>query len=186
MMWAAAEARHIAGLLRARPLIWGEADRQNVLELLPGASVAHFATHAYFVPGAPVESGIRLADGDLTARELAGRGLSAGLIVLSACETGRAESLGGDEMAGLAMALLQAGARSVLASLWPVSGCATATLMSSFYEAWQRGSDKAAALAHAMAELRLNGWDDPSHWGAFALFGDWRGDPPSHLPPAGI
>jgi tetratricopeptide (TPR) repeat protein len=173
MYFGVAEADAIAAMLDVTPLIGRRADKVTVLNRLPDASIAHLAAHAYFVPGAPLDAGVRLADQDLTARDLMGCALQADLIVLSCCDTGRTEVLGGDEVAGLTMALLQAGARSVLVSLWPVSGAATAVLMSSFYEAWEQLGDKAAALKTAQAKVRMYGWSHPHHWSAFVLYGDW-------------
>jgi CHAT domain-containing protein len=180
MYYGEDEACEIAAMLHARPLTGNKAGKAAVLSRLPKASIAHLATHAYFVPGSALDSGVRLADEDLTARELMSCALKADLIVLSACETGRAEALGGDEVAGLAMALLQAGARSVLVSLWPVSGLATATLMSFFYAAWERLGDKARALSEAAAAIRSGGWQHPHYWSAFVLYGDWSGAIPCH------
>jgi CHAT domain-containing protein len=173
MVYAGDEADEVASRLRVRPFSGGRATVAAILARLPTASIVHFATHARFVPGSPLEAAISLADGDLTAREVMTLPLRADLVVLSACETGRAESLAGDEVAGLAMALLQAGARTVLVSLWPVSGLATATMMSAFYDAWTVRRDKGAALADAMTALRDGAWPCPYYWGAFVLVGDW-------------
>jgi CHAT domain-containing protein len=186
MLYSEVEAREVAGLLRARPLIGNKASKLAVLSRLPKASIAHFATHAYFVAGSPLDSGIRLADDNLTARELISCALKTDLIVLSACETGRAEKLAGDEVAGLVMAALQAGAQALLVSLWPVSGLATAVLTTAFYAAWRKRGDMALALSEAVAEIRAQGWTHPYFWGAFVLFGDWSStipDRPFHSDP---
>ncbi len=140
--------------------------------------LAHFATHAYFAPGSPLDSGIVLADGVLTAREILEHGLRAPeFLALSACQTGMSVALGGDEMAGLSQALLYAGARSLLVSLWAVNDPATAYLMTTFYEQWQEaGQDKATALREAMVATRSArpAWAHTYYWGAFTLVGDWQ------------
>jgi CHAT domain-containing protein len=74
---------------------------------------------------------------------------------------------------GLAVALLQAGARTVLASLWRVSGAATLKFMDAFYQAWLRRGDKAAALADAVAATRDEGMTHPYYWGGFILLGEY-------------
>ena len=71
------------------------------------------------------------------------------LIVLSACQTGAAESIGGYEYAGLTQAFHLARARSVIASLWKVDDPATARLIVRFYGNWLGGSDLARALSNA-------------------------------------
>jgi CHAT domain-containing protein len=96
------------------------------------------------------------------------------LVVLSACESGSAVPLGGEELAGLGQAFFQAGAQSLLISLWRVSDPATATLMQSFYAARQTGADKALALRQAQTQVQQEShWRHPYYWGAFVLLGDW-------------
>ena len=90
----------------------------------------------------------------LTAREILEESVQLDLLVLSACETGVAESLGGQELAGLSQAFLHAGARCLVASLWKVDDPATSTLMTSFYGNWRSGADLAGALSEATAAGR--------------------------------
>ena len=98
------EARLVSAKLGALPLIRKKATKSAVLHGLSDASVVHLATHAYWVKGNPLESGVVLADGVLTAREVMQHHLRTDLLVLSACETGLGGSLGGDELAGLGRA----------------------------------------------------------------------------------
>lgn len=119
------------------------------------------------------------------------------LAVLSACECGLADTHGGGELTGLPTSLLVAGAKSVVAPLWPVDDAATALLMAHFYAAWQGGTgtdpSPAAALAAARRRLRDGTREEvrerlgPSAWlppgdrpfahpiytDAFHCFGDW-------------
>ena len=172
--YAEEEARQVAAMLGAQPLLRHQATKQAVLAALSDASIIHLATHAYFHGGSPLDSGILLADGILTAREVMQQRLEADLLVLSACETGIAGTLGGDELAGLAQAFLYAGARSLLVSLWSVDDPATAALMTAFYQARQNGADKAEALRTAMDFVRSQPrWAHTYYWGAFVLMGDW-------------
>jgi len=74
------------------------------------------------------------APGLLTAEELATLELSScRLAVLSACDTNAGVRRAGQGVASLQFALHQAGARSVLTSLWRVPDDATRELMSEFY-----------------------------------------------------
>jgi CHAT domain-containing protein len=117
------------------------------------------------------------------------------LIVLSACQTGVAESLGGNEFAGLTQAFHVAGVRCVVASLWKVDDPVTALLMARFYANWMAGSDLARALSEAMditnpaaatgdtteRARRDIGAPHPSaepppttyYWDSFVISGDW-------------
>ena len=141
---------------------------------MPKASIAHFATHAYFSLKNPLDSRIILADGDLSLREIMELNIHLKLLVLSACETGMNSSLGGDEMAGFAQGFILAGAEAVLVSLWSIDDLSTATLMESFYNQWiNENANNADALYKAMTEIRhCKDWNHTYHWGAFTLIGN--------------
>jgi CHAT domain-containing protein len=175
-VYAEEEAREVATMLGAKPLLGPQATKAKVNTNLSKATVVHLATHAYFEPNSPLDSGVVFANGNvLTAREVIDERLCADLLILSACETGMAQSMGGDELAGLGQAFLQAGARSVIVSLWSVNDSATAALMKAFYEARHSDDvDKAQALNQAMTQVReQEKWHHPYYWGAFVLMGDW-------------
>jgi len=74
--------------------------------------------------------------GILTAYEVAGMDLgSAGLVVLSACDTGTGLHLRGQEVQGLRWGFRAAGARAMVTSLWRSNDAATRTMMRAFYAA---------------------------------------------------
>ncbi|MFL5588390.1 MAG: CHAT domain-containing protein [Ktedonobacteraceae bacterium] len=172
---AEAETHMVAKQFGTNPLLGTAATKSEVLARFANATLIHLATHAFFDVNNPLESGIVLADGVLTAREILQHRLQANLLVLSACESGRVGSLGGEELAGLSQAFLQAGVRSLLVSLWRVSDPATAALMQAFYSAWQGETDKAQALRQAMTRIQQDpSWSDIYYWGAFVLMGDWE------------
>ncbi|MDM8552375.1 CHAT domain-containing protein [Desulfobacterales bacterium HSG2] len=93
------------------------------------------------------------------------------LLALSACETAM-----GDERAafGLAGVALKAGARSALATLWPVDDQATFLAVSEFYRQMKKSVPKAKALQSAQKKL-INGseYDHPAFWAPFLLIGNW-------------
>jgi CHAT domain-containing protein len=73
---------------------------------------------------------------------------------------------------GFTSAFLRAGARDVLATLWPVEDNATATLMTSFYRSFEGGSNPADALAAAQrAALHDPARAAPFQWAGFVLTG---------------
>ncbi len=90
-------------------------------------------------------------DGVLTAEEIAGLDLrNTELVTLSACETGLGDVAAGEGVFGLQRAFHQAGARSVIASLWKVDDAATQALMVEFYQnLWQKKLGKLHALRSA-------------------------------------
>ena len=105
---------------------------RRVRAQLAGASIVHLATHGYLHPTRVMSSGLLLAvpehqvqlgetddDGVLQAWEIASQlELNAELVVLSACDTGRGESVRAEGLVGLTRALQAAGARSVVATHW--------------------------------------------------------------------
>ena len=116
--------------------------------------LAHFAVHGFAAPGSGLDSGLRLADGTLTARELTGARLDGTLVCLGACDTGRSERLAGDELLGLVRSALQAGAGTVLASLWPMDQLSASLLLLDFHRRLLGGTGKADALAAAQQRVR--------------------------------
>jgi CHAT domain-containing protein len=76
------------------------------------------------------------------------------LVVLPACESGLARDHAGGEMTGLPNSFLIAGARSVVASLWPVDDAASALMMALFYDIWQGGRGDEASPARALCCAR--------------------------------
>jgi len=128
----------------------------------------------------PPEPGQR--DGYLTAEEISLLDLSGvDLFVLSACETGVGTPKGGEGMLGLRRTIRQAGARTVISSLWKVDDASTNELMQSFYRnRWLHGKGTLDALREAKVRLlrtnrrKHDGDGRPFTWGAFVLDGDWR------------
>jgi len=116
-------------------------------------------------------------NGVLTAYEATTLSLQgAELVVLSACETGLGESQNGEAVFGLQRALQEAGAETVLMSMWPVPDREKQELMTLFYQKWLGGEDKHEALREAQSELRATvkaryGGDLAYYWGAFVLVG---------------
>ena len=95
------------------------------------------------------------------------------LLVLSACDTAAGDNRAVLGLAGLAV---KSGARSTIASLWPVKDQATVSLMTSFYQKLlQEGTNKAEALRQAQIEIiQKTDFQDPFFWSAFVLVGNWQ------------
>lgn len=109
-------------------------------------------------------------DGVLTAMEVLALPLSGTqLVVLSACETGVGEIHAGEGVYGLRRSFQEAGVKSVVNSLWPVSDEGTRRLMTSFYENMFKGLPARKALKQAQLSLLDSEWNHPYYWGAFVL-----------------
>jgi CHAT domain-containing protein len=157
---------------RSEALLDADATLEALRERVPAADVLHLACHGQFRPDSPLFSSLRLGDGWMTARDAYTLDVGAGLVTLSACETGVSAIAPGDELIGLVRCFFYAGAPSLLLSLWTVDDEATAELMKDFYTALRAGSRPAAALRAAQVR-QLRERPHPFFWSPFVLTGRW-------------
>jgi CHAT domain-containing protein len=152
-------------------------------KLIADASAVHIAAHTELIPEHPDFARLRLGadarnDGALEASEIAALTLPhLELVVLGACGSASqaSPSLGQSAHASstLASAFMAAGAKSVVATLWPIDDASTAELMLHFYAALAQGKTKPEALDLAREALSKNRTLGPSGaWGSFVLIGD--------------
>ncbi|KAI9741097.1 MAG: hypothetical protein M1834_002810 [Cirrosporium novae-zelandiae] len=119
-----------------------------------------FSTHGYLSPGVPLALAILLANGQaLSVYEMMSLHLNADLVVMSACDTGHGKVTPGDDVVGsLARALLAAGAKLAIVTLWVVVDIAACLLMGEFYQCLllpnREKFDAARALRDAQMWLR--------------------------------
>ena len=165
------EAETVAALLPGARLLQGqEATMPALRAAAPGRDLLHLACHGLFRSDNPLFSALRLGDGWLTVAEAAELEIDAGLVTLSACESGRSRVVEGDELLGLTRAFLGGGAASLVVSLWLVNDESTARLMGKFYRCLQAGQSKVAALRAAQRAL-LTTQPHPYYWAPFVLVG---------------
>ena len=147
---ALVEARSVAGLYEVKPLTGEQASEEAVRKGLDQKPrIIHLATHGYLEPDVPLAAGVALANGEaLSADEWMGLDLDADVVVLSACDTGSGD-LQGNELVGLARALLFAGARASVVSLWEADDVAAALLMKNFHIQLKQFTPPAEALYRA-------------------------------------
>ena len=109
-------------------------------------------------------------------QDVYGLNLRSDLVVLSACETGIGKEVRGEGLMSLNNAFLQAGAKTVVSSLWKVDDTATKLLMTNFYQAIAtEGLTASAALRKAqIAMYKDPRYSSPFHWAAFTAQGDYQ------------
>jgi CHAT domain-containing protein len=143
--------------------------------------IIHLAVHGLANTAFPDRAALVLStapssgeDGLLQAREIRDLSLHAELVTLSACDTGTGKLLGQEGIASLERAFLLAGAKSVIASLWPADDTFTIALMRRMYQHLVDGDDKGAALRQAKLDLLKEFGDQalPIYWAGFTLVGD--------------
>jgi CHAT domain-containing protein len=155
----------------------------------------HFAAHGVMEDnvGLATQPALVLAQGQdegksgglLQVADIVGLNLTAELVVLSACNTGLGRLRAGEGIVGLTRAFLQAGASSVVVSLWKVEDQSTSRLMEHFHRHLKQGQSKAEALRQAklavlQASITLKALGKPQslaspfYWAPFILVGDWQ------------
>ena len=154
---------------------------------LENVRVIHFATHALVDERTAARTALALAPGDgesgfVGPGDLAGLKLDADLIVLSACRTAGGVVLGGEGIQGLTAPLLQAGARSVVATQWRIGDRSTVSFVEGFYRELARGLPVAEALRAAKLQAIRSG-ASPREWAAFTAVGDPLVIVPLQVPP---
>ncbi len=140
----------------------------------------HFATHGLVHESEPELSRIFLTpsegeDGSLYSGEIYNLKINAELVTLSACETGLGKVAKGEGIVGLSRALLYAGAKNLIVSLWPVADKSTSELMIEFYRQ-HLFSSYSMHFAGALRESKLKmmqseAYQRPYFWAPFILVG---------------
>lgn len=180
------EALVIADFFKTTALIGNQATKTAILPLLPKAKTIHLATYGLLddvnrkgIPGAIALSSAGEDDGILTASDILnlyaqpkGKRLRAGLVVLSAGETGTGKGTGAGVL-GLSLALISAGIPSIIISQWTVPDAPTDSFMTEFYRQLKQNPDKAQALRNAMLAT-MKQYPNPKYWAAFNLIGEAR------------
>jgi CHAT domain-containing protein len=152
---ATAVARH-AETMPAHLLLGRGATEAKVKRKAATAALLHFAVHGAVDAAQPLESALLLnagqgEDGALKVWEvLEQMQLVADLVVLSSCNSAVGEELRGEGLLSLTRAFRYAGAREVVATLWPIADGGATRLMQRFYDAHPLKSLAAQALQRAV------------------------------------
>jgi CHAT domain-containing protein len=159
-------------------LVGANATRTNFLRLpLAKYDVLHLALHGYADMEFPDRSALVFApapqlndSGFLQAREIRQLHLNARLVTLSACKTavGPIDETGANTIVN---AFIEAGAQSVVSTLWDVDDRPGSKLMESFYQRLANGEGRAEALREAKLEFVKSGLA-PYYWANFQMVGD--------------
>lgn len=189
-------ASGIIGQGESRLITGGDFSDSTITGLsdLSNYRIIHFATHGLVTAPRPecparpallTSFGGGTSDGLLSFKEIFDLKLDADVVVLSACDTAGMATIsatreagittgGNFALDGLVRAFVGAGARTVIASHWPVPDDFNATkrLISGLFTA-----PPGTAMATAMRQAQVGLMDDantshPYYWAAFAIVGD--------------
>jgi len=177
LSYAEGEARAVASLLGAQPLLGDAATTSTLRSKAGDYDIVHLIAHFDLDSQHPQSSRIILGqgkgnDGPLEVNDVFGLDLQkTNLVVLSGCQSQRGSRTRGDDVIGLSRAFIYAGSPSVIASLWSVDDDATKQLMIAFYTHLKEGLSKAEALRAAQTDIRRK-YPNPFYWAGFVLTGD--------------
>jgi len=163
---------------------------------LQNYKIIHFATHGFVNEAKPELSGILFAqdtvsilseidkllgnkpqnEGILFQSEIYNLKFNSELIVLSACETGLGKITKGEGVIGLTRALLYAGTKNIIVSLWQVSDNSTKELMINFYKNLLSDKKQVKFAKHLSDAKRKmieeKKYAHPYFWSPFILIGE--------------
>ena len=165
---AAEEVEYLASLVDSKPLLGAMATKKKVLELMPEASIIHIAAH-----GDKETGHIFLAQSYvLTQSDILKCKLTARLVVLSCCDTGKGQ-ISSEGVLGIARSFLGAGASSVLVTLWKINDMFTKLFMTVFFNKILEEKSVCLALKETMNEFQRNGeYKSFKFWAAFEILGE--------------
>jgi len=177
------EAEGVAAITSSSQLLLGASASEAALKRLarPGVRVFHLATHAVVSDGGLDRSTLALSagagdDGEVGVPEIVRLDLDADLVVLSACRTAGGRILWGEGLQGLTAPFLEAGARNVLATRWPVRDSELLPLISALYAQLGAGASVGDAVRRVRLDALARG-DGPRRWASLQLTGDGRAIP---------
>ncbi|TAE47812.1 MAG: CHAT domain-containing protein [Bacteroidetes bacterium] len=173
------EAQFVRNYTSAQLRQGSDATRNDFMERAARYRLLHFTGHgimnernprfSYLAFTAPGDSA---AQGHLYLADLYRLQLDADMVVLSACETGIGKLYRGEGISSVARGFIQAGARSVITTLWSVNDKSSAELMNRFYELLAQGLSKDEALQQARLSVITRQAKSPFYWAGFVAVGD--------------
>ncbi|PSJ72978.1 CHAT domain-containing protein [Sphingobacteriales bacterium UPWRP_1] len=175
------EIETIGNITGGITLTGAHAAKKAFLDLAGKCGIIHLAAHACVNNTEPMLSKIYFNDNYLQSYELyampAGR---VQLAVLSACNTGIGRFAHGEGVLSLSRGFMYSGCPSVITTLWAVNDCATANIMSDFYQQMlTRRLPKPEALQQAKLQYLGNAAlplmeAHPYYWAAAVQAGNFQ------------
>jgi CHAT domain-containing protein len=122
-----------------------------------GARIAHVAAHGNLRSDNPLFSALLLSDGPFTVYDLERLAEAPHHVILAACNTALSHVTAGEEVMGLAAALLTARTATLVAPVIPIPDAETAPLMTTYHRLLISGHTPAGALAQAQQHHSIDG-----------------------------
>jgi tetratricopeptide (TPR) repeat protein len=174
LYWAAEEVHLLANNLGVTPISDRRCRAPELLGRMQASVFVHIAGHCIFRLDNPLESYLDVGGERLSLVQLWShfRDHPAPRFVgLNICDGGASELLNLEQMLSFPSILVSAGARTVLAGLYPLSDRTASEISLAFYHHWFSGSSTGAALDGSIAEWHRTRPLDTTV-DAFAIHGD--------------
>ncbi len=134
-----------------------EATAEAVSRLAGEVDVLHVSAHGRHSSENPLFSGFELADGPWFGYDIDQLAAVPDVVLLSACEVGRSDLRGGEELIGMTAAWLHAGARCVIASAAAINDAVAHDVLVAVHRGLAEGLAPATALARALPQVDPDG-----------------------------
>jgi CHAT domain-containing protein len=177
------EVTKLKELYNGQFYIGQQANETMFKDCAPKYGILHLAMHGLVDQKDPEYSGLALTedqskdeDNFLYAYEIKQLGLQAGLVVLSACETGVGKYQRGEGVVSIGRGFMYAGAPSLLMTLWSLNDQSGAAIVEQFYKNLSQGMEKDEAIRQAKLFYLDNypaEYTHPFMWAAFVQVGDY-------------
>jgi hypothetical protein len=161
------------------------ASKFQVFDLLSSGDfqIIYYYGHGKFEEKDPLHSSLKLYDGELYSHEIsrlswnpqvtssgsAKNKRATPIVFLNGCETAHTKFIDGKNY-GLVKSFMEAGAISVIGTLWPIFDKTSAFFTEQFYKNVLEGETIGKSLKIAKIETR-NKYPSPQHWAPYILFG---------------
>ncbi|MCF6271101.1 MAG: CHAT domain-containing protein [Melioribacteraceae bacterium] len=139
------------------------------------ASIVHLSTHSFLYKNNPLilfSSNDKENDGVLEVGEILNLNLISDMVVLSSCKSGLGNVDKAEGIIGMQKAFFDAGAKSVVVSLWDINDKYTSIFMKYFYSFLSKDVSKSEALRLAKLKFRKEDNSNPYYWAAFVFSGN--------------
>ncbi|MFX1586873.1 MAG: CHAT domain-containing protein, partial [Promethearchaeota archaeon] len=164
------------GYIKTSTLIGSEATTVNIIELMKEIKfdIIHYSGHAFYDEKIPEQSGIELADKNITAKEISEyTNHLPEIVFINACESAQAniDLEGGEQLSGLAEAFIQSGTKTFIGSIWPIDNKDAISFAHSFY---QKLLQEDKTIGECMLESKNELYHSKSSygWASFLMFGN--------------
>jgi len=159
-----------------------DVNKQTLFNAMEDDQVLHFSGHAvnYFndaeLSFLAFNSKIENEENKLTLPEISNATCNNQMVVLSACDTGTGEVIVGEGVLSLARGFFQAGAKSVISTLWSVNDQSSSMIIKEFYAKLNEGEYKDQALRNAKLNyinyVKNEELKHPYYWAGFVAAGN--------------